>query len=56
VSLEKSIKIGEGFDKNLYRDTSDRLGFEGKKGKLTIGWGYNIDDKGLPLDICQMLL
>lgn len=55
-SLESNIKISEGFSKTLYRDTSDKIGFEGKKGKVTIGWGYNIDDKGLPIDILQMLL
>lgn len=56
MSLENSIKIGEGFSNKIYRDTSERIGFENKKGKVTVGWGYNIDDKGLPTDICQMLL
>lgn len=55
-SLKSNIKISEGFSNRLYRDTSEKIGFDGKKGKLTIGWGYNIDDKGLPTDILEMLL
>ena len=49
------MKSEEGFSNKLYRDTSDHVGFEGKKGKITIGWGYNIDDNGLPKDILQEL-
>ena len=49
------MKAEEGFSEKLYRDTSDHIGFEGKKGKVTIGWGYNIDDNGLPKDILQEL-
>lgn len=61
-NLEQLIKHQEGTGpvKNgnffLYRDNSTKIGFEGKPGKLTIGWGYNIDDKGLPEDIVQILL
>lgn len=61
-NLEQLIKRQEGTGpvKNgnffLYRDNSSKIGFEGKSGKLTIGWGYNIDDKGLPEDIVQILL
>lgn len=54
--LKKHIMASEGKSLKLYRDTSERTGFEGKKGKLTIGWGYNIDDLGLPEDICMILL
>lgn len=54
--LKKSIMQHEGFSDKLYRDSSERTGFEGKKGKVTIGWGYNIDDKGLPEDILMILL
>ena len=54
--LKKNIMISEGYSEKLYRDTSERIGFEGKKGKVTIGWGYNIDDLGLPQDILMMLL
>lgn len=55
-TLKDSIKKFEGFSNRLYRDTADKIGFEGKKGKITIGWGYNIDDLGLDTDICEMLL
>jgi len=56
TDLKKHIILSEGFRQKLYRDTSERTGFEGKQGKLTIGYGYNIDDLGLPEDICMMLL
>jgi len=56
IELKKHIIRSEGFRQKVYRDTSDRIGFEGKQGKLTIGYGYNIDDLGLPEDICMMLL
>lgn len=56
MNLKEHIKLSEGFSKKLYRDTSERIGFENKPGKLTIGWGYNIDDKGLPIDILEILL
>ncbi len=46
----------EGKRNRLYRDTSVFVGFEGKKGKITIGVGYNIDDRGLPDDVIYMLL
>jgi lysozyme len=55
-SLRDELKRSEGFSNKLYRDTSEKIGFEGKKGKITIGWGYNIDDLGLPDDICEILL
>lgn len=41
------IKAHEGFSPTLYRCTA---------GKLTIGYGYNIEDRGLPQDICEELL
>ena len=53
--LVHRLKTEEGYSSKLYRDTSDKVGFEGKKGKVTIGWGYNIDDRGLPEDICEEL-
>ena len=53
--LENRLKMSEGFRSKLYRDTSSKTGFEGKPGKVSIGYGYNIDDKGLPLDIIEEL-
>lgn len=50
-TLNKRLIDAEGFEHKLYRDTSDRTGFEGRKGKISIGIGYNIDDLGLPDDI-----
>lgn len=41
------IKYLEGFSDRLYKCTS---------GKWTIGYGYNIEDRGLPKDICEELL
>ncbi len=31
----------------VYRDNSTRVGFEGKQGKLTIGVGRNLEDRGI---------
>lgn len=41
------IKRHEGYDEHLYRCTSK---------KLTIGYGWNIEDRGLPPHICEALL
>ncbi len=46
-SVREIIAHFEGFSSRLYRCTS---------GKLTIGYGYNIEDRGLPEDICEELL
>lgn len=46
----------EGKRNKLYRDTSRKIGFEKKRGKVSIGIGYNIDDRGLPDDIVYLLL
>lgn len=40
------VKIHEGFSTRLYRCTS---------GKLTIGYGHNIEDLGLPSEILETL-
>jgi lysozyme len=41
------MEIEEGKKNKPYRDDSQKLGFEGKPGKLTIGIGRNLDDVGL---------
>lgn len=55
-TLKDRLIRTEGKRNKIYRDTSDKIGFEGKKGKVTVGVGYNIDDLGLPDDIIMMLL
>ena len=47
ASVADILKYQEGFSSKLYKCTA---------GKLTIGYGYNIEDKGLPEDICNTLL
>jgi lysozyme len=45
--LIELIKREEGFRDRLYKCSA---------GKWTIGFGYNIEDRGLPKDICEELL
>jgi lysozyme len=47
ATLTVQLKSDEGYRSKPYQDA---------KGKTTIGWGYNLSDDGLPLDIAQMLL
>ena len=47
IEAENMIKRHEGFSGQLYRCP---------RGKLTIGYGYNIEDRGLPKDLCESLL
>ena len=54
--LKERLIKEEGKKTRLYRDTSQRPGFENRTGKVTIGVGYNIDELGLPDDIIMMLL
>jgi lysozyme len=56
------LKKHEGSKKNaegrhiLYRDSSAHLGFEGKPGKLTCGYGRNVDDQGFSDDEVELML
>ena len=45
--LKAQLKIDEGVKNKLYRDSV---------GKWTIGCGHNIDDKGLPPQVIDLLL
>lgn len=45
----------EGFNQFLYNDLNSQR-FSSENGKLTIGYGYNIEERGLPLSICKELL
>tara|TARA_R110000782_G_scaffold47256_4_gene104054 strand:+ start:10548 stop:10952 length:405 start_codon:yes stop_codon:yes gene_type:complete len=47
MSLQEDLIRHEGYRKHLYEDT---------EGHLTIGVGYNIDEKGLPDYIIKLLL
>jgi lysozyme len=47
ASVADILKYQEGFSPKLYKCTA---------GKWTIGYGYNIEDNGLPEDICRTLL
>ncbi len=47
IELEDRIRQEEGYRTHLYEDS---------EGVLSIGIGYNIDEKGLPDDIIQELL
>ena len=42
-TLRDRLVREEGKRNRLYRDTSDKSGFEGRKGQISIGIGYNID-------------
>lgn len=54
-TLRRRLIVAEGKRNRLYRDTAAGFGFEGKPGYVTIGIGYNIDKRGLPDDIIQLL-
>ena len=43
---QRMIKLHEGFSAMPYVDT---------QGKTTIGWGWNLTDNGIPLDVAQLL-
>lgn len=47
MTVAEIIKRFEGFSDKLYKCQA---------GKWTIGYGYNIEDRGLPKDICDELL
>jgi lysozyme len=47
MSLQEDLIRHEGYRKHLYEDT---------EGHLTIGVGYNIDERGLPDYIIKLLL
>lgn len=54
-TLRRRLMVAEGKRNHLYRDTAEGPGFEGKPGYVTIGIGYNIDKRGLPDDIINLL-
>ncbi len=54
-TLRRRLIVTEGKRNHLYRDTATGQGFEGKPGYITIGIGYNIDKRGLPDDIINLL-
>jgi lysozyme len=56
VDLALQLKRDEAVKLKPYRDTSGQTGFEGRKGKLTIGVGRNLDDVGLSRDEVDYLL
>lgn len=43
---KEQIKEDEGYSLNLYKCTA---------GKLTIGYGWNIEDNGIPEDVAELL-
>jgi lysozyme len=45
--FENEVKEREALRLKLYKDTT---------GHLTIGWGHNIQDKGISLEIAQLIL
>lgn len=45
----------EGYREFLYNDLTG-VQFKSDKGKLTIGYGYNIEERGLPLSMIKELL
>lgn len=47
MTLKELIKRHEGYSKFPYVDTV---------GKITIGWGYNLTDNGLPEAVAETLL
>lgn len=47
MNVEEFFKKHEGFKRYPYTCTA---------GKITIGWGWNLTDNGLPVDICEILL
>ncbi len=50
MTIFDQLRRDEGLRLKPYRDNSKQLGFEGKPGKLTIGIGRNLDDRGLTED------
>ena len=62
TDIVEQLKRHEGTKRNaagrhvLYRDTSDRQGFEGKSGKLTVCYGRNVDDRGFSEDEAELML
>lgn len=47
MNIFEQLIRDESLELKPYRDKSKQIGFEGKPGKLTIGIGRNLDDKGL---------
>jgi len=50
MNILDQLKRDEDFRSKPYRDTSKAIGFEGRAGKVTIGYGRNLDDEGISLD------
>lgn len=46
-SIAQAVKVHEGFRTYIYKDTV---------GKMTIGYGHNIEDNGLSTEICEAIL
>ncbi len=49
------LKRDEGFEPKPYRDSAKELGFEGRQGHLTIGYGCNLEE-GITSAEGEMLL
>lgn len=47
IGLKQQLRLDEGFSKFPYRCT---------KNKLSIGYGFNIEDNGIPLDVAEFWL
>lgn len=47
TTLESWIKMHEGYSEKPYKDT---------KNKLTIGWGRNLEDRGISQDEANLML
>lgn len=54
-ALRKELRRDEGYRTHLYND-ADGKPYESPAGKLTIGIGLNIEDRGLPQDVIYLLL
>src|SRR5579863_3726441 len=46
-NIIEQLKRDEALMLTPYRDSSKATGFEGKPGKLTIGYGRNLEDEGI---------
>ncbi|MFH1737735.1 MAG: hypothetical protein ABIH23_01920, partial [bacterium] len=54
--IEALLILHEGERLKPYRCPSEKIGFEGRPGKLTIGVGRNIDDLGITRQESRYLL
>lgn len=43
TDIKSQLRLDEGTNLKLYRDTADVIGFEGRKGNVTIGTGINLE-------------